>query len=81
MLAIPFGNGNLVIYSNASHQGLGCGVTQRGKVIASSLSELKIHEQNYPTHDLDLMAVVFALKLWIHYLHARLVKFLQITRV
>ena len=42
---------------------------QRGKVIAYASRQLKEHEKNYPTHDLELAAVIFALKLWRHYLY------------
>ncbi|KAI3746351.1 hypothetical protein L6452_08781 [Arctium lappa] len=49
--------------------GLGCVLMQRGKIIAYASRKLKIHEENYPTHDLELAAVVFALKLWRHYLY------------
>ncbi|GJY88654.1 putative reverse transcriptase domain-containing protein [Tanacetum coccineum] len=49
--------------------GLGCVLMQRGKVIAYASRQLKIHEENYTTHDLELGAIVFALKIWIHYLY------------
>ena len=55
-------------YSDASHQGLGCVLMQDGKVIAYGSRQLKPHELNYPTHDLELAAIVFALKIWRHYL-------------
>ncbi|WMV19272.1 hypothetical protein MTR67_012657 [Solanum verrucosum] len=48
---------------------LGCVLIQRGKVIAYASRQLKVHEKNYPTHDLELAAVVFALKIWRHYLY------------
>ncbi|GKF20547.1 putative reverse transcriptase domain-containing protein, partial [Tanacetum coccineum] len=54
---------------DASNQGLGCVLMQRDKVIANALRQLKIHEKNYTTHDLELGAVVFALKIWRHYLY------------
>ena len=60
--------GGFVIYSNASRKGLGCVLMQHGKVIAYASRQLKSYEQNYPTHDLELAAVVFALKIWRHYL-------------
>ncbi|KAI3813749.1 hypothetical protein L1987_18481 [Smallanthus sonchifolius] len=69
VLTLPEGNEDLVVYSDASGQGLGCVLTQRGKVIAYASRQLKIHEGNYPTHDLELAAVVFALKIWRHYLY------------
>ncbi|KAI3797918.1 hypothetical protein L1987_33182 [Smallanthus sonchifolius] len=58
-----------VVYCDASNQGLGCVLMQRGKVIAYASRQLKIHEKNYTTHDLELGAVVFALKIWRHYLY------------
>ncbi|KAD4180266.1 hypothetical protein E3N88_28857 [Mikania micrantha] len=60
---------DFVVYCDASHQGLGCVLMQRDKVIAYSSRQLKIHEKNYTTHDLELGAVVFALKIWRHYLY------------
>ncbi|KAL4030335.1 hypothetical protein IC575_008571 [Cucumis melo] len=61
--------GNFVIYSDASKKGLGCVLMQQGKVVAYASRQLKVHEQNYPTHDLELAAVIFALKIWRHYLY------------
>ena len=58
-----------VIYSDASLNGLGCVLMQEGKVVAYSSRQLKPHEKNYPTHDLELAAIVFALKIWRHYLY------------
>ncbi|KAI3686378.1 hypothetical protein L1987_80053 [Smallanthus sonchifolius] len=69
LLTLPEGNEDLVVYSDASGQGLGCVLMQRGKVIAYASRQLKIHEVNYPTHDLELAAAVFALKIWRHYLY------------
>ncbi|GKC91338.1 putative reverse transcriptase domain-containing protein [Tanacetum coccineum] len=60
---------DFVVYCDASGIGLGCVLMQRGKVIAYASRQLKIHEKNYTTHDLELGAVVFALKIWRHYLH------------
>jgi hypothetical protein len=57
-----------VIYSDASLQGMGCVLIQRGKVIAYASRQLKDHEKNYPTHDLELAPIVDALKIWRHYL-------------
>ena len=57
------------MYSDASRIGLGCVLMQDGKVVAYSLRQLKPHEQNYPTHDLEMAAVVVALKIWPHYLY------------
>ena len=63
VLALPLGNDGYVVYSDASRQGLGCVLMQNGRVIAYASRQLKKHEQNYPTHDLELAAVVFALKI------------------
>ena len=69
ILAIPTGSGGLVVYSDASKCGLGCVLMQNGRVIAYASRQLKDYEKNYPTHDLELAAVVFALKIWRHYLY------------
>ncbi|GKE99576.1 putative reverse transcriptase domain-containing protein, partial [Tanacetum coccineum] len=63
VLALPDGPENFVVYCDASEIGLGCVLMQRGKVIAYASMLLKIHEENYTTHDLELGAVVFALKI------------------
>ncbi|GJW91471.1 putative nucleotidyltransferase, ribonuclease H [Tanacetum coccineum] len=68
ILALPDGPEVFVVYCDASGIGLGCVLMQRGKVIAYASRQLKIHEKNYTTHDLELGAVVFALKIWRHYL-------------
>ena len=57
------------MYSDASRIGLGSVLMQVGKVVAYASKQLKPHEQNYPPHDLELAAVVFALKIWRHYLY------------
>ncbi|KAI3810829.1 hypothetical protein L1987_20451 [Smallanthus sonchifolius] len=69
ILSLPEGIDNFVVYCDASHQGLGCVLMQRDKVIAYASRQLKVHEKNYTTHDLELGAVVFALKIWRHYLY------------
>ena len=69
VLTIPSNLGGLVIYSDASRKGLGCVLMQHGKVIAYVSCQLKSYEQNYPTHDLELATVVFALKIWRHYFY------------
>ncbi|KAD4180492.1 hypothetical protein E3N88_29083 [Mikania micrantha] len=69
ILTLPDGNDDFVVYCDASNQGLRCVLMQRGKVIAYASRQLKIHEKNYTTHDLELGAVVFALKIWRHYLY------------
>ncbi|GJX96623.1 putative reverse transcriptase domain-containing protein [Tanacetum coccineum] len=60
---------DFVVYCDASNQGLGCVLMQRGKVITYASQQLKIHEKNYTTHDLKLGSVVFALNTWRHYLY------------
>ncbi|GJW30720.1 putative reverse transcriptase domain-containing protein [Tanacetum coccineum] len=60
---------DFAVYYDASNQGLGCVLMQRGKVIAYASRKLKIHEKNYITHDLELGVVVFALNIWRHYLY------------
>ncbi|GJT35811.1 putative reverse transcriptase domain-containing protein [Tanacetum coccineum] len=69
ILSLPDGVEDFVVYCDASNQGLGCVLMQRNKVIAYASRQLKIHEKNYTTHDLELGAVVFALKFWRHYLY------------
>ena len=63
VLALPSGKDGYVVYSDASRQGLGCVLMQNDRVIAYAVRKLKKHEENYPTHDLELAAVVFALKI------------------
>ncbi|GKA79017.1 putative reverse transcriptase domain-containing protein [Tanacetum coccineum] len=69
ILALPKGSEDFVVYCDASIKGLGAVLIQRIKVIAYASRQLKIHKKNYTTHDLDLGAVVFALKIWRHYLY------------
>ncbi|GJR80327.1 putative reverse transcriptase domain-containing protein [Tanacetum coccineum] len=69
VLALPNGLEDFMVYCEASGLGLGCVLMQRGKVIAYASRQLKIHEKNYTTHDLELGAVEFALKIWRHYLY------------
>ena len=57
------------MYTDASLNGLGCVLMQDGHVIAYASRQLRPHEQNYPTHDLELAAIVHALKTWRHYLY------------
>ena len=68
VLALPNGKDGFVVYSDASRQGLGCVLMQNNRVIAYASRQLKKHEENYSTHDLELAVVVFALKFWRHYL-------------
>nr|GEX53659.1 putative reverse transcriptase domain-containing protein [Tanacetum cinerariifolium] len=69
ILALPEGSENFVVYCDALHKGLGAVLMQKEKVIAYASHQLKVHEKNYTTHDLELGAVVFALKMWRHYLY------------
>ncbi|GJU74570.1 hypothetical protein Tco_1265975 [Tanacetum coccineum] len=69
ILALPEGSDDFVVYCDASIKGLGAVLMQRMKVIAYASRQLKVHEKNYTTHDLELGAVVFALKIWRHYLY------------
>ncbi|GJX94694.1 putative reverse transcriptase domain-containing protein [Tanacetum coccineum] len=69
ILALPEGNDDFVVYCDASDQGLGAVLMQREKVIEYASRQLKPNEENYTTHDLELGAVVFALKIWKHYLY------------
>nr|GEX11165.1 putative reverse transcriptase domain-containing protein [Tanacetum cinerariifolium] len=69
IMALPEGSENFVVYYDASRKGLGVVLMQREKVIAYASHQLKIHEKNYTTHNLELGAVVFALKMWRHYLY------------
>ena len=54
------------VYCDASRDGLGCDLMQSGSVVAYGSRQLKNHEQNYPTHDLELAAIVFSLQIWCH---------------
>ena len=69
ILTLPDGESDFMIYSDASWNGLGCVLMQNGMVISYISKKLKPHERKYPTHDLELAAVVFALKMWRHYLY------------
>nr|GFB25190.1 putative reverse transcriptase domain-containing protein [Tanacetum cinerariifolium] len=69
ILALPEGSENFVVCCDALHKGLGVVLMQREKVIVYASQQLKIHEKNYTTHDLELGSVVFALKIWRHYLY------------
>ncbi|GAU50683.1 hypothetical protein TSUD_410390 [Trifolium subterraneum] len=69
VLILPDAKESFVVYCDASKLGLGGVLMQKGKVVAYTSRQLKVHERNYPTHDLELAAVVFALKVWRHYLY------------
>ena len=69
VLTQPTYSKEYVICSDASLNGLGCVLMKEGKVVAYASRQLKPHEKNYPTHDLELAAIVIALKIWRHYLY------------
>ena len=69
ILTLPVSGRGYVVYSDASGVGLGCVLMQDSKVVAYASRQLRPHEANYPTHDLELAAVLFALKIWRHYLY------------
>ena len=69
VLTLPSGQEGYAVYCDASRQGLGCVFIQHENVIAYNSRQLKKHEQNYPTHNLELAVVVFALRIWRHYLY------------
>jgi hypothetical protein len=69
VLVLPDVHKPFSVYCDASYTGLGCVLMQEGRVVAYSSRQLKIHERNYPTHDLELATVVHALKTWRHYLY------------
>ena len=68
ILTLPDIHRSFIVYCDASRHGLGCVLMQDDKVVAYASQQLKKHEENYPTHDLELAAVVHALKIWRHYL-------------
>jgi len=70
ILVIPDVGKLFEVYCDASHLGLGCVLIQEKKSVTYALRQLKVHERNYPTHDLELAAIVFALKIWRHYLYS-----------
>jgi hypothetical protein len=71
MLILPDVHKPFSMYCDASYTGRGCVLMQEGRVVAYLSQQLKIHERNYPTHGLELAAVVHALKTWRHYLYGQ----------
>ena len=69
ILIVPEQGQRYTMYCDASKDGLGCVLMQSERVVAYGSRHLKNHKQNYPTHDLELAAIVFALNIWLHYLH------------
>jgi hypothetical protein len=68
ILTLPDARKDFVVYCDASRQGLGCVLMQGGKVVAYASRQIRKHEENYPTHDLELATVIHMLKIWRHYL-------------
>ena len=66
---LPTNDRNFVVYNDVSKNGLGCVPLQEDHVIDYASRQLKTHERNYPTHDLELAAIVLGLKIWRHYLY------------
>ena len=69
ILIVPDRGQGYTVYCDASRARLGCVLMQSGRVVDNGSRQLKNHEQNYPRHDMELAAVVFALKIWLHYLY------------
>ena len=69
ILTLPVEGKNFIVYYDASYSGLGAVLMQEKNVIAYASRQLKVHERNYPTHDLELAVVVFALMQWRHYVY------------
>ena len=73
VLTAPNDNNSFVVYTDASGTSVGCVLMQNGRVMAyttyQTTYQLKSHERNYPTHDLELFTVIFALKIWRYYLY------------
>jgi hypothetical protein len=69
VLILPDVHKSFSVHCDASYTGLGCVLMQEKRVVTYSSRQLKIHEKNYPTHDLELAAVVHAMKTWRHYLY------------
>ena len=66
VLTLLEGTKGFVVYYDSYRVGLGCVLTQHGKLVAYASRQLKVHERNYPTLDLELAAMVFSLKIWRH---------------
>ena len=69
ILTLPVEGKNFIVYCDASYSGFDAVLMQERKVIVYASRQLKLHERKYPTHDLELASVVFALKQWRHYLY------------
>ena len=69
ILIVPKRGQVYIVYYDASKDGLGCVLMQSGRVVAYGFRQLNNHKQNYPTHDMELVAIVFAMKIYHHYLY------------
>ena len=69
IMIVPERGQRYTVYCDASKNGLGCVLMQSERVVAYGSLQLKNHEQNYPTHNMEFVAIVFALKIWHHYLY------------
>ena len=69
ILIVPERGQGYIVYCDASKDGLRCVLMQSRRVVSYGSRQLKNHERNYPTHDMELEAIVFALKIWCHYLY------------
>lgn len=74
VLTLPEPGKPYSVYADASRVGLGCVLMQNGRVIAYASRQLRKHEENYPTHDLEMDAIVFALRIWRSYLYGESVE-------
>ena len=80
VLTIPLSLGGYVVFSDASNLGHGCVLIPHEKLIAYASKQLEPYDQNYPTHDLELVAMVFAFKIWRHYLYGETCEITQTTK-
>ena len=80
VLTFPSGQDSFSVYCDTPSHGISYVLMQNDKVIVYASRQLKKHEQNFPTHDLELAALVFALRIWRHYLYGVPVGFLRIIR-
>ena len=69
VLTLPEGTKDFVVYFDTSRVGLGCVLMQHGNVETYSSTQLKVHKKNYPSYYFELAILVFALKIWRHYMY------------
>ena len=81
ILIVPERGQRYTVYCDASKAGLGCVLMQFGRVVAYGSRQLKNHEQNYPTHNMELAAIVFVLMIWHHYLYSEQLRCFQTPKV